>query len=206
MMKTLARASVAAIAISMGCSAASAAVIVDFEGGTDRAAINGFYDGGTDSAGASGADLGISFSGAGFDTSTAPNLGISSSIAYMQSTPLLFSASTAFNTIGFDQYFFRSNNVLTLYSGANGTGDVVFSGTFGPNCDSVCTFTRQDFVLPGFALSGPFEPNADFTGIDNLTLGAIPEPGTWAMMLMGFGAVGYSMRRRKLTYRRAQAV
>ena len=26
---------------------------------------------------------------------------------------------------------------------------------------------------------------------------AVPEPGTWAMMLFGFGAVGYSMRRRK---------
>lgn len=26
---------------------------------------------------------------------------------------------------------------------------------------------------------------------------AIPEPGTWAMMLLGFGAIGYSMRRRR---------
>jgi PEP-CTERM motif len=26
---------------------------------------------------------------------------------------------------------------------------------------------------------------------------AVPEPGTWAMMLMGFGAVGFAMRRRK---------
>jgi hypothetical protein len=35
---------------------------------------------------------------------------------------------------------------------------------------------------------------------------AVPEPATWAMMLLGFGAVGYSMRRRRLTYSRAQAV
>ncbi|MEO7411467.1 MAG: choice-of-anchor P family protein [Sphingomicrobium sp.] len=27
--------------------------------------------------------------------------------------------------------------------------------------------------------------------------GAVPEPATWAMMLIGFGAVGVSMRRRK---------
>lgn len=26
--------------------------------------------------------------------------------------------------------------------------------------------------------------------------GAVPEPATWAMMLMGFGAVGFAMRRR----------
>lgn len=29
--------------------------------------------------------------------------------------------------------------------------------------------------------------------------GVIPEPATWAMMLMGFGAVGYAMRRRRKT-------
>lgn len=26
---------------------------------------------------------------------------------------------------------------------------------------------------------------------------AVPEPGTWAMMLIGFGAIGFTMRRRK---------
>lgn len=26
---------------------------------------------------------------------------------------------------------------------------------------------------------------------------AVPEPGTWAMMLLGFGAIGFSMRRRR---------
>jgi len=29
------------------------------------------------------------------------------------------------------------------------------------------------------------------------TPGAVPEPGTWAMMLLGFGAVGFAMRRSK---------
>jgi hypothetical protein len=28
---------------------------------------------------------------------------------------------------------------------------------------------------------------------------AVPEPSTWAMMLIGFGAAGYSMRRRRTT-------
>lgn len=32
---------------------------------------------------------------------------------------------------------------------------------------------------------------------DNYAINALPEPGTWAMMLLGFGAVGIAMRRRK---------
>jgi PEP-CTERM motif len=31
----------------------------------------------------------------------------------------------------------------------------------------------------------------------NLAAAAVPEPGTWAMMLMGFGVIGASMRRRR---------
>ena len=29
------------------------------------------------------------------------------------------------------------------------------------------------------------------------TAAAVPEPGTWALMLLGFGAVGFSMRRQR---------
>jgi hypothetical protein len=32
---------------------------------------------------------------------------------------------------------------------------------------------------------------------ESFLTGAVPEPSTWAMMLMGFGAVGFTMRRRR---------
>ena len=44
--------------------------------------------------------------------------------------------------------------------------------------------------------------NSNATGLSNAALfqtGAVPEPGTWAMMLLGFGAMGVSMRRRRET-------
>jgi hypothetical protein len=33
--------------------------------------------------------------------------------------------------------------------------------------------------------------------IDNLTFTAVPEPSTWAMMLLGFGAIGFAIRRKR---------
>jgi hypothetical protein len=35
------------------------------------------------------------------------------------------------------------------------------------------------------------------TGLTGLAVAAVPEPGTWALMLLGFGAVGFAMRRRR---------
>lgn len=43
----------------------------------------------------------------------------------------------------------------------------------------------------------PFDATAydDLQFADVASTGAVPEPGTWAMMLLGFGAVGFAMRR-----------
>ena len=54
------------------------------------------------------------------------------------------------------------------------TGDFIFS-TFGGG--------NQLFVISGF--------------ITPPTPGGVPEPATWAMMLLGFGAIGTMLRRRK---------
>jgi hypothetical protein len=59
------------------------------------------------------------------------------------------------------------------------------------------TFNFDMSNLTSVRISGdsPFQ-------IDNVRLtaaAAVPEPGTWAMMLIGFGGVGYSMRRKRST-------
>jgi hypothetical protein len=56
-------------------------------------------------------------------------------------------------------------------------------------------------------VSGTTGGNAAFSGnLSFAAASAVPEPATWGMMLIGFGAVGYSMRRRPRTHRVAQAI
>ena len=45
--------------------------------------------------------------------------------------------------------------------------------------------------------SGPRNLNASYSGTLNFSAAAVPEPATWALMLAGFGMVGFAMRRRK---------
>ncbi|MBW6527050.1 FxDxF family PEP-CTERM protein [Sphingomonas sp. RHCKR7] len=50
--------------------------------------------------------------------------------------------------------------------------------------------------------NGAYGGQATFTPVNS----AVPEPATWAMMIMGFGVVGYAMRRRRTAVRFSQAV
>jgi hypothetical protein len=55
----------------------------------------------------------------------------------------------------------------------------------------------DNFIVRYQGINGP--GIRDGSGIGEPT-GAVPEPSTWAMMLFGFGAVGFAMRRRKDTH------
>jgi hypothetical protein len=58
------------------------------------------------------------------------------------------------------------------------------------------TFAAGDVF--GLAIgNGGFYGN-DSTGV-NFTLTSVPEPATWSLMIVGFGAVGFAMRRRSAT-------
>lgn len=59
-----------------------------------------------------------------------------------------------------------------------------------------------NLIVPGgtntLTVNGTTTGNASYAG--TLTFGmssALPEPGTWAMMLLGFGMIGAGMRRQK---------
>ena len=108
---------------------------------------------------------------------------------------------------------------LNLFSGGQGSGSVTFFIT--DNGAQVFDFTRtltngENFF--GFqGIDGQTISSVRFTttaGIQDVrqvrlteaSMSAVPEPPTWAFMIVGLGAVGYSMRRRRTGYRTAQAV
>lgn len=63
-----------------------------------------------------------------------------------------------------------------------------------PRTNGRLTFTNLSNPIIGLSLRS----SQNSLEVDNFSsVAAVPEPGTWALMLLGFGAVGYSLRRRK---------
>ena len=106
---------------------------------------------------------------------------------------------------GWDSITFNFDNA----PGASGTfallvnGSSLFAGGLGNNC-SICIV---DGGANRFTLNGSGIKNLAFTfdpaisaarqfRVEGVSMGAVPEPATWAMMVVGLGLVGGAMRRR----------
>ena len=99
------------------------------------------------------------------------------------------------------------NGVLGLFSKANAepaNGGWVSSG---PNSDSDRDINSLNVSGKTWMIGAAFDQSNDGFKLESLTVktvGAIPEPTTWAMMIAGFGFVGGSMRRRNTASTAAQ--
>lgn len=94
-----------------------------------------------------------------------------------------------------------ADNFGTIF--LNGVGTLITNGTFS----SLTAFNiAPGFFLPGlntleFEITDSGAPTAfrvdDLRGSANLLAGAVPEPASWALMLVGFGLTGFALRSRR---------
>lgn len=85
--------------------------------------------------------------------------------------------------------------VLGTFYQDQGLFDYLLDGTVdGVTFDSI-RITSVAGALASSPVTIDFEKQNSLTiaGVDN----PVPEPATWAMILLGFGAIGYAMRRRR---------
>lgn len=122
----------------------------------------------------------------------------------------IYSGANQFN----DNDVLLTGNGLTLaYDLANNPGNgtwtsysVLLTSASGWHLNSIsgAAATEADMLsalsnLTSLRIRAEYQTGADTDGLDNVRLfspGAVPEPSTWAMMLLGFAGIGY------LTYRR----
>jgi hypothetical protein len=144
----------------------------------------------------------------GFGSPPAVAPGIKGSSAYLSVNPgeaAAIVSRTGFQSVSFLWGSMDSYNTLRLI-GANGTTIGSYSGLdvfapadgdqLGGDTNRRVTFTVQGG--PGIYGIG-LESSQPAFEIDDVSFsGAVPEPATWAMMLIGVGAVGASVRRRKV--------
>lgn len=76
-----------------------------------------------------------------------------------------------------------------ISSGTAANGDQISGLTNGQVSYSVGVGDPRIIGASFFSTSNSFE-------FDNLAIGAIPEPATWALMLLGFALIGTGVRRR----------
>lgn len=130
---------------------------------------------------------------------------------FTEANNAILNVTNGFST-GFS-FFYTSSTAaqVNVWSGLNATGSLLGSinlasqfnsGCSGDPSGGFCNFTNAGVAFAGTAFSIDFGGTAGQTGYDNITFGsdvagAVPEPSTWAMMLVGFGAVGGALRSSK---------
>lgn len=113
-------------------------------------------------------------------------------------------ASPVGSTVNLGSFAPGTELIFRLY--VNNTANSFFTGLASRNPDGqaharVEAGWMPDTTLVSFEdlLNGPFDYNdLSFSFTNTFSApGAVPEPSTWAMMILGFGAVGGVLRRRR---------
>ena len=212
----------AAAAITFGYAAPAAAdvIVLDFEGLDDLEAIGGFYNGGTSENGNSGTDFGIEFSADTLaiideDAGGSGNFGNEPSpdtvLFFLEGDRAVMNVAAGFED-GFSFFYttLTENAFVNVYSGLDGTGDILATLTLGPNSQNCtgdpngqfCNFEAIGATFAGVAFSVAFGGVANQVAFDDITFGSavaggeIPIPGAIPLFLTGAAGITALRRRR----------
>lgn len=181
------------------------ASVVAFSDDFDSPSSSGIQYGGTDDAGAafiSGSGLQSNGSPFGYAAATS-----GSQTAHIQGTGYFTETLTGL-TIG-QRYLVSFDYASRAGYGVDGLVVSDGSGIIFSNTPSSTTFTSASasFVaaastdilsFAGSLFSSPPYPQQDYNvGVDTLSVSAIPEPSTWAMIILGFCGLGFMAYYRK---------
>lgn len=209
---TLVRALTAAAALCAAVPAFAAAptTLIDFEGVTSFASVGDYYNGGTDSAGVAGSSVGVSFTGAALALandalgpyfSNAPTPG---SVMFASDPSALLNFAKGFTAASFWYSSAGPTDLVTVYSGLDGTGSVLGSMNLAINAQSdgcvdspLCHWELATLSFGGAGRSIGFGGNPGATAFDNIAITAVPEAQTWAMLMAGLVGVAAIARRRR---------
>lgn len=119
-----------------------------------------------------------------------------SSFASIAAVSFIWGSVDAYNTI---EVLDRLNNVIATFTGAD--------AAVNPNGNQTSPITNP---LATLTFSGATQSNIgglrlistqNAFEVDNFAITAVPEPGIWAMLLIGFGFIGAFMRGQKRSRR-----
>jgi hypothetical protein len=182
-------AALAAVLLAGSCYAQTSTVTLTFEGLQDEEPIGNYYNGGLGGLGSGpGPNYGITFGSAalaivsqatGGSGNFSGNPSGNTTGFFLSGGGLIMNVAGGF-TGGFSFYYAAafSGGVVTVYSGANGTGTVISTLTLpvtGDKCNPLYDFscwTSQGVSFNGVAMSVNFSGTANQIAFDNITLGS----------------------------------
>lgn len=143
---------------------------------------------------------GYNFVTNGYDTENLVGLNDSSDV-YGVVDSMTFHFASAVSSVGGYLNWVPSNAPVTIaaYDSSNNLLDFLTVSAGGVNLvtpNSFYGFTETTADISSFTLTDGYI--AVLSGLNGVQItGAVPEPATWAMMLLGFGTIGFAMRRRQ---------
>lgn len=202
-------ASAGVLSVCLGAGQANAITVLTFEGITNSTPVGAFY---APDYTFSPATLALVDADNGGGGNFANEPSANTIMYFLDASNAILNVTNGF-TSGFS-FFYTSSTAATVnvWSGLNATGSLLgsinldsqhTSGCSGDPSGTFCNFTNAGVAFAGTAFSIDFGGTANQTGYDNITFGssvaggAVPEPATWAIMLLGFGFVGAFMRSAK---------